>query len=89
MTTTQRMKNDTATMDKREMADKAVSDNRNKNDNITVERRSKADTAVEKSRIRNDELTADRREIKDEKVNTVIAMSILIGLAAGVTLMLI
>jgi len=72
------MKNDILTIDKREMADRTLSDNRNRNDQLTQERRFQADKLMSESRVRNDEMTANRREIKDENPNMVIATSLLI-----------
>ncbi|MDP4039813.1 MAG: hypothetical protein Q8P57_04525 [Candidatus Pacearchaeota archaeon] len=89
MTNKQRMKSDIATDERREATDKALSKNRDKNDALTQERRFEADATLRKNRAINDGITADRREIKDEKGSTVIVMSMLIGLAAGVTIMLI
>ncbi|MEK6894113.1 MAG: hypothetical protein AABX10_01485 [Nanoarchaeota archaeon] len=89
MTNIQRMKSDMSTADKREATDKEVKDNRDANDALTKERRSKADEKIEENRIKNDELTADRREEKDEKISTALAMSLLIGLAAGIVFMLV
>ncbi len=59
----QRMRNDVATIDKRELADKTMKDNREKNDELTKVRRSRADQAMKQSRLRNDEITVNRREI--------------------------
>lgn len=75
-----------ATMDKREMADEEVRDNRNRNDELTAERRYKEDKTLEDHRIRNDLLTADRREVKDDKRNMALAigLSLLIVLAIGI-----
>ena len=61
------MKNDIATIEKRETADKTLSDKRNRNDQLTEERRYYADVcetpdrALIDSRNRKDELTGDRR----------------------------
>ena len=72
MTNIQRMRSDLATIDKREIADKATRDDRIKNDELTTNRRSKADrketadkTTVN-SRIKNDELTGERRYNADK-----------------------
>ena len=91
MTDMQRMKNDISTMDKREVADKAIKDHREANDALTKERRLKADEKVDESRAKNDELTADRREEKDENINSVMALFVLalIVLATGTAFMLI
>ncbi|PIN88673.1 hypothetical protein COU61_03885 [Candidatus Pacearchaeota archaeon CG10_big_fil_rev_8_21_14_0_10_35_13] len=59
------MKSDMATDDKREAADKALSNSRDRNDALTQERRFEADKTMGENRARNDEITADRREIKD------------------------
>lgn len=65
MTEMQRMKSDLVTLNKREVADKAVIGSRIKNDELTQARRIKVDKAVGKSRLKNDEETANRRETKD------------------------
>lgn len=65
MTSTQRMKSDMATRDRREMTDITMREDRIRNDELTMERRFKADEAVEESRLKNDEATANRREVKD------------------------
>lgn len=86
MTEMQRMKNDSATMDKRETADKAMKDSRDRNDELTADRRSKADKTLEMNRFRNDEMTADRRETKDGFSGMPLAIFLLIlaGLVAGI-----
>ena len=68
MTNLRRLKSDIATIDKREMADKAKSDNRDRNDALTQERRFEADKTMNENRAKNDEITANRREIKDEVI---------------------
>jgi hypothetical protein len=85
MASIQRMKNDAATLHKREMADYGLKGNRARNDELTRERRSKADKTMDAHRVRNDELTADRRETKDGNFNTVIAIVVfvLVVLALG------
>lgn len=71
MTSTQRMKNDLDTMDRRELADEAKWDNRAKNDELTGERRFKADRKdpadliTEKHRLKNDEATEEKRSHAD------------------------
>ena len=75
------MKSDIETIDKREMADKTVRDNRNKNDEVTAERRFKADETLQKNRLKNDEITAHRREIKDE--NSVRDLTIALGIVTA------
>ena len=70
--TTQRLNNDTATIDKREMTDKTLSDNRNRNDEVTLSRRYKKDKGsmasrtLTNSRNKNDAITAVRRFKADE-----------------------
>lgn len=59
------MKNDLATDNRREAADKIRSNSREKNDALTQERRSQADKTMDKNRAKNDEITANRREMKD------------------------
>ena len=72
MTQEQRMENDVATMDRRELADHIMRSSRNKNDELTIERRYKADKgsitgrAVQNSRNKNDELTIERRDKADQ-----------------------
>lgn len=85
MANQQRTKNDTATIDRREMADKTRRDNREKNDELTAERRNKADRIMEEKRLRNDKMTASRREINDRNPwrTFVIALLILAILAVG------
>jgi len=65
MTNSRRLKSDMATVDKREVADKATVHSRNKNDLLTQERRFQADKTLENNRARNDEITSDRRITKD------------------------
>jgi len=85
MTNVQRMESDMATMDRREMADKTLSDNRNRNDLLTQERRFKADKTMGENRLKNDEMTANRRETKDGNLNMtlLISLSILAVLAVA------
>jgi len=84
ITEKQRMENDIATMDKRNIADETMRDNRNKNDELTRERRFDADNTMDKNRLRNDRITANRREIKDENWNTVFAIFLLTVVAVAV-----
>lgn len=89
MSNKQRMENDMATTDRREMTDKSIKDNRIRNDQLTEERRDKADKVLDHSRSRNDEMTANRRGIKDENLSvvlTVFTAQILIALAVGIFL---
>jgi hypothetical protein len=86
MTNNQRMKNDMATDNRREVADKTLSKSRDRNDALTQERRFKADKTMGMNRARNDEITAERREIKDAnspKGALAIFLLILIVLAIG------
>lgn len=75
MTNMQRMENDLATADRREMVDRTVMDNRNKNDGLTWERRTKADRketasqTTKNNRNKNDELTRDKRDKTDKTLN--------------------
>ena len=85
MANAQRTRNDLATMDRREIVDKARIDNRNKNDELTVERRDKADKIMEDNRLRNDEMTANRRKKNDRNPwrTFVISLLVIAALAAG------
>lgn len=86
MNTLKRLKNDVATIDKREEADKAKSEDRDRNDALTQERRFEADKTMAENRSRNDEATIDRREIKDAKGPQgalAVFLLILIVLAVG------
>lgn len=83
MTDLQRRRNDIATTDKREMADKLVSDSRDRNDEITQERRDKADRTMNEHRAKNDEMTADRRDRKDGNMGLALAVFLLLVLAVG------
>ncbi len=74
MTNTQRMKSDLATLDRREMTDKNLEEDRIRNDSLTGERRSKSDAIVRKERLRNDEMTVTRREEKDANHNMALAL---------------
>ncbi len=65
MTTIQRFESDMATIERRETADKTLSDSRNRNDILTQERRFNVDKIRGEKRLRNDEMTANRRETKD------------------------
>ena len=67
MTNLRRLKSDITTIDKREMVDRAKSDNRNRNDALTQERRFEADKTMSEERARNDKITANRREMKDAR----------------------
>ena len=78
MESIQRMESDIATIDRREMEDKALSYNRNRNDQLTQERRFKADKTMGENRLRNDEMTANRRETKDENPSMILGMFLLI-----------
>jgi hypothetical protein len=78
MTTIQRINSDIATLDKREIADKTIKDNRIRNDDLTRERRSKADRIMDEHRLKNDETTANRREMKDGNKNLAFATFLLI-----------
>ena len=78
MANAQRTKNDTATTDRREMADKIRIDSRNKNDELTIERRDRADKIREDNRLRNDEMTAGRREKNDRNPWRTLAISLII-----------
>lgn len=91
MTNIQRMKSDMATMDKREVVDRAKVDSRGRNDEATQERRFKADEAMNLHRIKNDEITADRREVKDANTDMALAISLsaLAVLAVGAFFILI
>ena len=86
----QRTKNDRATIERRDVEDNLLRDNRNKNDVLTEERRLKADKTLNESRVRNDETTAQRRNIKDRRFQGVLTISLLIVivLAAGIILVL-
>jgi len=75
MTNRERRKNDRATTERREEADRTLSDNRDRNDALTQERRFKADKTMSDNRTRNDEITANRREMKDGNGEMVLAIS--------------
>ena len=72
MTNIQRIENDMATSDRRDIVDRTVMDNRNKNDELTWERRTKADKkeiasqTTKNSRNKNDELTRVKRDKTDK-----------------------
>ena len=86
MTNIQRMRNDLATDNRREVADKTLSNDRDRNDALTQERRFKADKKLRDNRNRNDEITVKRREIKNAnspKGALAIFLLILIVLAIG------
>jgi hypothetical protein len=81
-----RMKNDLATDERRETADRTLSKERDRNDALTQERRFKADKTMGKNRASNDEITVDRRKKKDAnspKRALVVFLLILIFLAVG------
>jgi hypothetical protein len=78
MTNAQRTKNDFATMDRREITDKIIRDNRVKNDQLTIERRDRADKTREDNRLRNDEITNNRRKINDRNPWRTLAISLLV-----------
>ena len=78
MANLQRMKSDTATGDRREMADRTVRDNRIRNDELTRERRLRADKTMIDNRLRNDEMTSNRRKINDRNPWRTIAIFLLI-----------
>ena len=78
MTNIQRMKSDIETIERREMRDRALSNNRDRNDGLTQERRFKADKLMSENRMRNDEMTANRRETKDENPSMILALFLLI-----------
>ncbi|MFA6022549.1 MAG: hypothetical protein WC781_00510 [Candidatus Pacearchaeota archaeon] len=86
MANIQRTKNDMATIDRREIADKVKRDSRIYNDNLTIERRNKADKIIEESRLRNDEMTTNRRKMNDRNPwrTLAICLLIIIALAIGV-----
>jgi len=84
MTNRQRMESDTATTDRRDMADKTMRDNRIRNDELTKERRDKADKIMEDKRVRNDEMTTNRRKINDRNPWKTIAISLLIIAALAI-----
>ena len=85
MTNAQRTRNDIATTDRRETADKLRLDNRTHNDALTIERREKADKIMAENRIRNDEMTNNRRRANDSNPWRTFAISLLIlaALATG------
>jgi hypothetical protein len=78
MTNRQRMKNDSATEDRREMADKARRENRIRSDRLTKERRDNADKNMREKRLRNDEMTSHRRKINDRNPWRTLAISLLL-----------
>jgi hypothetical protein len=65
MTKIQRLKNDMATSDRRNVQDQNLIDSRIKNDELTIQRRAKVDDSLRDHRLRNDEITANRREAND------------------------
>jgi hypothetical protein len=78
MTNRQRMESDTATTDRRDMADKTMRDNRIRNDELTKERRDRADKTMEDKRSRNDEMTTNRRRVNDRNPWRTLAISLLL-----------
>jgi len=82
MANIQRTKNDIATTDRREIADKTRRDNRIRSDELTAERRLKADKTMKDNRLRNDEMTVNRRKMNDRNPWRTLAISILIIAAA-------
>ncbi len=72
------MKNDLATMERRETIDKITKDNRTRNDELTSERRSRADKTTDENRTRNDELTSERRDVKDWDSNRALTIFLLV-----------
>lgn len=78
MTEIQRIKSDTETIDRREVADKATRDDRKRNDELTKERRYKVDKNIENNRLKNDEITSNRREIRDGNLSLVLGISLLV-----------
>lgn len=84
MANRQRKKNDVATGDRREMADRARIDNRNKNDELTRERRLNADRIMRENRLRNDEMTSHRRKMNDRNPWRTLAISLLLIAALAI-----
>ncbi len=78
MANVQRTKNDLATTDRRETADKIRQDNREKNDELTRAHRANADRIIEEHRLRNDEMTSNRRKANDRNPWRTFAISLLI-----------
>lgn len=88
MANAQRTKSDTATTDRRQVADKIRRDNRIHNDELTIKRRNKADKIMDDKRLRNDEMTSNRRKINDRNpwrtfAITILILAILAALACG------
>ncbi len=84
MTDRQRIENDKITTDKREIADKTMSDNRIRNDDLTRERRLKADKTMYEHRLKNDQLTNTRREINDGNRGMNFALFLLFCIILGI-----
>lgn len=78
------MESDIATMDRRDVVDRTLRDNRNKNDDLTKERRSKADKTMHDNRLKNDEITSDRRELKDGNLGMALEVSLVILLVLAI-----
>lgn len=70
-----RMKNDRATTERRETADRTLSNSRDRNDALTQERRFEVDKTMAKNRARNDETTVNRRKMNDGNQEMVLAIS--------------
>jgi len=84
-----RMRNDMATIGRRDAEDKELSENRIRNDKETFDRREKTDLDLDNSRTRNDKITAERRREKDVEVlnplvfvATVMILAVAVGLTA-------
>ena len=88
MISTQRLKNDIATIDRRQMTDFSIRENRIRNDELTRDRRVKYDKILRKKRLRNDEITESNREIKDgnPRMTFVIFLLLLLVLTVGIYL---
>jgi len=84
MANIQRTKNDMATENRRETADKLIKNNRIRSDKLTMERRMKADKTIDENRLRNDEMTFNRRRINDRNPwRTLVILLLLAALATG------
>jgi hypothetical protein len=84
MANIQRTKNDMATENRRETADKLIKNNRIRSDKLTMERRMKADKTIDENRLRNDEMTVNRRRINDRNPwRTLVILLLLAALATG------
>ena len=84
MENAQRTKNDIATTDRREIADRARRDSRIHNDELTIERRNRTDKTREENRLRNDEMTSHRRKINDRNPWRTLAIVLLILAASAI-----